>query len=141
MVATPDAVWHRDSHYWRKFIGGVHKIQISIRELLEECLRNFFGEEIGGGSGAFRPHNDFWQGFSIDCRPDFGKIFGQVFDQGTWPPSTVLQLLPGRKIQFCEFYGLAKYSCAGSMWDFFVLVYCIFYTRGIGFSSTARITT
>ena len=22
VVATPDGVWHRDSHKWRKFIGG-----------------------------------------------------------------------------------------------------------------------
>ena len=22
VVATPDKVWHRDSQYWRKFIGG-----------------------------------------------------------------------------------------------------------------------
>ena len=41
-------VWHRDSHYWRKIIGGVHKILILSRDLLEELLRNFFGEEIGG---------------------------------------------------------------------------------------------
>ena len=41
VVPTPDGVWHRDSHYWRKFIGGgVHKIQILIRELSEECSRN-----------------------------------------------------------------------------------------------------
>ena len=46
-----------DSHYWRKLIGGVHNTQILMRELLEECLRNFFGEEIGGGSGALRPPN------------------------------------------------------------------------------------
>ena len=55
VVATPDGVWHRDSHNWRKCIGGVHKIQILIRELLEECLRNFFGEEIGGVRGAPTP--------------------------------------------------------------------------------------
>ena len=46
MIATPDGVWHRDSHYWRKSIGGVH-IQILIRDLLEEFYK-IFGEEIGG---------------------------------------------------------------------------------------------
>ena len=39
VVATPDGVWHRDSHYWRKFMGGVHKIQMSIRERLDDFLR------------------------------------------------------------------------------------------------------
>ena len=38
VLPTPDGVWHRDSHYWRKFIGGAHKkllkIQIFIRNLL-----------------------------------------------------------------------------------------------------------
>ena len=55
MGATPDGVWHRNAHYWRKFIGGVHKIQILIRELLDDFLRNFFGEEIRGGARALRP--------------------------------------------------------------------------------------
>ena len=31
--------------------GGVHKIQIFIRKLLAQFLRNFLGEEIGGGQG------------------------------------------------------------------------------------------
>ena len=30
-------------------------MQILIRELLEEFLRNFFGEEIGGGQGNSDP--------------------------------------------------------------------------------------
>ena len=54
VVPTPDGVWHRDCHYRIEFIGGIHKIQIVIRELLEELLRNFNGEE-NKGSGAFRP--------------------------------------------------------------------------------------
>ena len=32
-------------------MGGVHKIQISIRENVEYFLRKFFGEEMGGGQG------------------------------------------------------------------------------------------
>ena len=32
VVATPDGVWHKDSHYRRKFIGGVHMLMISIME-------------------------------------------------------------------------------------------------------------
>ena len=51
-------VWHRDSHFWKHFVGGVHKIQILIRENLEEILRNLFGEEIGG-SGGLGPPNVF----------------------------------------------------------------------------------
>ena len=39
MLPTPDGAWHRDSHYWRKFIGVVHNIQIFIRDLLKEILR------------------------------------------------------------------------------------------------------
>ena len=34
-----DGVLHRDSHYRRKFIGEVPKIQISTRELLEDFIR------------------------------------------------------------------------------------------------------
>ena len=37
------------------FVGGVHKIQILIRELLEDFLRNFFGEEMGGVRGTQAP--------------------------------------------------------------------------------------
>ena len=55
MVVTPDGVWHKDSHYWRKFVGGVHKLIVVIREKLEECLRNFFGEDTGGGQGPRGP--------------------------------------------------------------------------------------
>ena len=36
-----DGVWHRDSQDWGKFIGGVNKIQILIREQLEDILRFF----------------------------------------------------------------------------------------------------
>ena len=36
-------------------LAPVHKIQILIRETLEECLRNFFGEEIGGVRGTQTP--------------------------------------------------------------------------------------
>ena len=46
-IPTPDGVWHRDSHYWRKYIGwGTQDTDFNIRELLEEFLQNFFGEEI-----------------------------------------------------------------------------------------------
>ena len=38
--------------------GGVHKIQILIRELIEELLRNLFGEEIGfSGTEAEKKRN------------------------------------------------------------------------------------
>ena len=55
MVATPDGVWHRDSHYWRKLIGGIHKIQILVRELSELFLRTFFGEDFEGVRGTPTP--------------------------------------------------------------------------------------
>ena len=35
--------------------GGVHKIQTLRRELVEECSRTFFGEEIGGVRGTQTP--------------------------------------------------------------------------------------
>ena len=54
-VATPDGAWHRDSHYWRKLVRGVHKAQILIREKLEDFLRNFFGEEFGVSGGLGPP--------------------------------------------------------------------------------------
>ena len=40
VVATPDGVWHRDSHYRSQPIGGVHKLMIFIKEKLEDCLQN-----------------------------------------------------------------------------------------------------
>ncbi len=55
MVATPDVVWHKDSHYWETPIGGVHKLKILITEKIEEILRNFFGKEIWGVRGTGIP--------------------------------------------------------------------------------------
>ena len=51
VVATPHGVLPRDSHEISPTIGGVHKLQILIREKYEDFLRNFFGEEIGGSGG------------------------------------------------------------------------------------------
>ena len=36
-------------------IGGVHKIQILIRDLLKEILQKIFGEEMGGVRGTQTP--------------------------------------------------------------------------------------
>ena len=35
--------------------GEVHRIQVLIRELFENTLRNFFGEEMGGVRGTQTP--------------------------------------------------------------------------------------
>ena len=35
--------------------GGVHKIQILIRDLLKEFLQKIFGEEMGGSGGPRPP--------------------------------------------------------------------------------------
>ena len=32
-------------------LGGVHKIQILIRDLQKACLQQIFGEEMGAGGG------------------------------------------------------------------------------------------
>ena len=46
-----DGLWHRDSHYWRKFIGGYTRYR---------CLSGIYGKirkssaKISGGSGALR---------------------------------------------------------------------------------------
>ena len=40
VVATPDGIWRRDSHYWRKFIGWIREMVIFIRDKFEACLRN-----------------------------------------------------------------------------------------------------
>ena len=48
VVPTPDGVWHKDSHYRRKFMGGGAQVDDFNKGKLEEFLRNFFGEEIGG---------------------------------------------------------------------------------------------
>ena len=56
VLPTLDRVWHRESNYWRKYIRGVHNIQILIRDLLKELLRKFSAESSGGGaSGALLP--------------------------------------------------------------------------------------
>ena len=39
-------------------LGGVHKIQILIRDLLKEILQQNFGEEMGGGQGDPDPFID-----------------------------------------------------------------------------------
>ena len=36
-------------------LGGVHKIQILIRDLLKEFLQEIFGEEMGGVRGTQTP--------------------------------------------------------------------------------------
>ena len=47
----PDSVFARGFSLNKLFTGWVHKIQILIRETLEDFLRNFFGEEMGGVRG------------------------------------------------------------------------------------------
>ena len=41
---------------WSPPYGGVHKIQILIRDLLKEFLQKIFGEEMGGvrGTGLYK---------------------------------------------------------------------------------------
>ena len=50
----PHAVLPRDSHEISLTIGGVHKLMILLRDLLNEQIHNIFGEERGG-SGGPRP--------------------------------------------------------------------------------------
>ena len=50
-------------------LGGVHKIQILIRDLLKEFLQQIFGEEMGGSGGPRSPYENysfliFFLGFS-----------------------------------------------------------------------------
>jgi len=47
-------------------LGGVHKIQILIRDLLKEFLQKIFGEEMGGSGGPRPP-------YSIRCTADGKK--------------------------------------------------------------------
>ena len=37
-------------------LGGVHKIQILVRDLLKEILQKIFGEEMGGSGGPRPPY-------------------------------------------------------------------------------------
>ena len=41
---------------WSPPYGGVHKIQILIRDLLKEILQKIFVEEMGGSGGARPPY-------------------------------------------------------------------------------------
>ena len=41
---------------WPPPQGGVHKIQILIRDLLKEILQKIFGEEMGGSGGPRPPY-------------------------------------------------------------------------------------
>ena len=47
VVAIPHGVLLRDSHYMVPTLGGVHKIQILIKDLLKECLQ----KKKWGGQG------------------------------------------------------------------------------------------
>ena len=51
MAVTPHGVLHRDSHEIAPTIGGVHKLMILLRNVLNEKLQKIFGEEMGGGQG------------------------------------------------------------------------------------------
>ena len=41
----------RDSHEISPIIGGVHKLMILLRDLVEEIVQKIFGEEMEGGQG------------------------------------------------------------------------------------------
>ena len=52
MVATPDGVWHRDSHYRRKLI--VQDTDLN-KGVIGRIVANYFSGKKSGGSGALQP--------------------------------------------------------------------------------------
>ena len=55
-------------------LGGVHKIQILIRDLLKECLQKIIGEEMWGTGGPRPPHIKKYI-------PDiFGRLLGHALE-------------------------------------------------------------
>ena len=48
MLPTPDGVWHRDSHYWRKFVGGGTQDTDFNKGLTKIFFTKIFGEDFGG---------------------------------------------------------------------------------------------
>ena len=55
VAVTPHGVLPRDSHEISPTIGGVHKLMILLRDVLNEKLQKTFGEEIGGARGTQTP--------------------------------------------------------------------------------------
>ena len=52
----------RDSHEISRTIGGVHKLMISLRDLVKEKIRKIIGEEMGGVRDYFNNY-----GFHMVC--------------------------------------------------------------------------
>ena len=55
MVATPDGVWHRDSHYWRKFIGEGTQDTDFDKGFTIRIFMEIFGEDFGRVRGTAIP--------------------------------------------------------------------------------------
>ena len=74
VVATPDGVWHKDSHCRSQLIGGgVHKIQMLIRENTEDFLQNFTSKKTNNSKERISQH--------LEHHYSFWQIFDQNFDQ------------------------------------------------------------
>ena len=55
MLTTPGGVWHRDSHYWRKFIGrGAQHTDLN-KGLIKIIFAKIFGKDFWGGQGHCDP--------------------------------------------------------------------------------------
>ena len=55
VVATPDAVWHRDSHYLRKFEGGGTKDTDLNKGVIGRNFAKFLRRRNRGGQGHSDP--------------------------------------------------------------------------------------
>ena len=55
VVATPHGVWHRDSHYWRKFIGGGTQDTDVNKGIVKICFTEFLRRRNWGVRGTPTP--------------------------------------------------------------------------------------
>ena len=55
VVATFDGVWHRDSHYWRRFVGGSTQDTDFYKGIIGFVFTNFLRQRNRGGQGHSDP--------------------------------------------------------------------------------------
>ena len=66
---TPDGVWHRDSHHWRKFIGGGTQDTDFEKGVIGRMFTKFLRRRNRGGQGHSDPL----------MKNELGKLEGLVY--------------------------------------------------------------
>ena len=98
VLPTPDGVWHRDSHDWRKFIGGGTQHTDFNKGFTKRFITKIFGEDFGGVRGTATP-----------CNKNNEQIMEKSLQISNWTKS----IQKSNQNQFGE--GLGLYL--GRVWD------------------------